>query len=355
MRDLIGTLDEWRAGGVDVGRAVVVRAFGSSPWAEGATLLVSGDGRLAGSISGGCVEAAAAEAVLEVMHDGRPRLVEYGVADEDAWSVGLACGGRLEVLLEPSVRAEVVEAARAADGGSVVTELPGPRASRAEASAEATGAGAELAASVRAQVERGTSGAVEAAGRRWFVELFPTRPRLVVVGAVHVALTLVRLARELGWHTLVIDPRAAFATPERFPEADVLRVGWPDELADEIRLGPADAVAVLTHDPKVDEPAIAMALARGCRYVGAIGSRATQAGRRERLLAAGVPAPDLARLRGPIGLDLGGREPAETALAIMAEIVAARHGAAGGALSGSRADPGSAVAGSAPPGAVTAG
>ena len=143
---------------------------------------------------------------------------------------------------------------------------------------------------------------------------------------------LVRMARELGYETVVIDGRATFATRERFPDADRVVVGWPDEVADEIGLGPADAVAVLTHDVKFDEPAIVAALERGCRYVGAVGSRKTQADRHARLLAAGVAPEALARLRGPIGLDLGGRAPAETALAIMAEIVAARHGATGGPM-----------------------
>ncbi|MDP9482015.1 MAG: XdhC family protein, partial [Chloroflexota bacterium] len=136
-------------------------------------------------------------------------------------------------------------------------------------------------------------------------------------------------ARELGFETVVVDGRAAFATPERFPSVDRLVVGWPDEVADAIGLGPADAVAVLSHDVKFDEPAIVEALRRGCRYVGAVGSRKTQADRRERLLAAGVTEDELARLHGPIGLDLGGRAPAETALAILAEIVADRHGGSG--------------------------
>jgi xanthine dehydrogenase accessory factor len=155
------------------------------------------------------------------------------------------------------------------------------------------------------------------------------RPRLVVVGAVEVARSLVRLARELGYETIVVDGRAAFATEARFPDVDRLVVGWPDEVADEIGLGPADAVAVLTHDVKFDEPAIVEALRRGCRYVGAVGSRKTQSDRRERLRAAGVTDVELARLRGPIGLDIGGRSPSETALAIMAEVVAARYGGSG--------------------------
>jgi xanthine dehydrogenase accessory factor len=150
-----------------------------------------------------------------------------------------------------------------------------------------------------------------------------------MVGGVPVAMVLARLARELGYETVVIDGRAAFATRDRFPDVDRLVLGWPDEVADEIGLGPADAVAILSHDPKFDEPAIAEAMRRGCRYVGAIGSRRTQRDRRDRLAQQGLGEAELARLRGPIGLDLGGREAAEVALAIMAEVVAARHGASG--------------------------
>ncbi len=191
------------------------------------------------------------------------------------------------------------------------------------------GLDAELVRAGLDALTSGTSRTVELAGRSLFVEAFPVRPRLVVVGAVQVAIELVALARLVGYETVVIDGRAAFATPERFPGVDRLIVGWPDEVADEIGLGPADAVAVLTHDVKFDEPAIIEALRRGCRYVGAVGSRKTQADRRARLLDAGVTTDELGRLHGPIGLDLGGRAPAETALAIMAEIVAARHGGSG--------------------------
>jgi xanthine dehydrogenase accessory factor len=176
---------------------------------------------------------------------------------------------------------------------------------------------------------RGTSRTVEVAGRQYFIEAFARRPRLVIVGAVQVAIPLVALARTMGYETVVVDGRPAFASSERFPDVDQLIVGWPDEVADEIGLGPDDAVAVLSHDVKFDEPAIAMALTRGCRYVGAVGSRKTQSDRRDRLRAAGVSDTQLARLHGPIGLDLGGREPAETALAIMAEVVAERYGGSG--------------------------
>ncbi len=184
---------------------------------------------------------------------------------------------------------------------------------------------AALVETARDALERGTADTIELADRQLFIEVYPVRPRLVVVGAVQVAISLVAFARELGWATVVVDARPAFATRERFPHADRLIVGWPDEVAGEIGLGPNDAVAVLTHDVKFDEPAILAALNRGCRYVGAIGSRKRQAERRARLAGAGVGESELERLRGPIGLDLGGREPAETALAIIAEIVATRH------------------------------
>jgi xanthine dehydrogenase accessory factor len=176
---------------------------------------------------------------------------------------------------------------------------------------------------------RGTSRTVELSGRSLFIEVFPPQPRLVVIGAAQIAIPLVSIARALGFETIVADVRPAFATRERFPDVDRLIVGWPDEVADAIDMSPSDAVVVLSHDTKVDEPAIITALSRGCRYVGAIGSRKRQVTRRERLAAAGVPLEDLDRLRSPVGLDLGGRAPAETALAIMAEIVAARYGGTG--------------------------
>jgi xanthine dehydrogenase accessory factor len=354
MRELLGTLDGWRAGGLDVGRAVVVRTFGSAPRPEGAVLLAASDGRIAGSVSGGCVEGAAYEEVERARRDGVSRVIRYGISDEQAWDVGLACGGTIDVLVEPTIRPEIVDAgADIARGRAVITPLPadspgpafGPHEPGAGAPPEPplvvaddgtlTGSlgepelDAEVVRAGLAALASGTSRTVELAGRSLFVEAFPVRPRLVVVGAVQVAIPLVAMARELGFETVVIDGRAAFATPERFPTVDRLVVGWPDEVADEIGLGPADSVAVLTHDVKFDEPAIVEALRRGCRYVGAVGSRKTQADRRARLAAAGVTAGELARLRGPIGLDLGGRAPAETALAILAEIVADRHGGSG--------------------------
>ena len=358
MRELLDTLRTWQADGAEVGRAVVVRTFGSAPRPEGAVLLYAADGRIAGSVSGGCVEGAAAEEIDRARATGHSRVIRYGISDEEAWDVGLACGGTIDVLAEPAVP----EAALAAAAGSlgaggrgtaVVTPLPvdappahfeehtpgegsppqPPVLVHDDGRLEGTLGDAERDASLVEQAQealrRGLSRTVELGGRSLFIEVFPVRPRLVVVGAVEVARSLVRLARELGYETVVVDGRASFATRERFPDVDRLVVGWPDDVADEIGLGANDAVAVLTHDVKFDEPAIVEALRRGCRYVGAVGSKKTQGDRRQRLLEAGVDAAQLDRLRGPVGLDLGGRQPAETALAILAEIVAERYGGTG--------------------------
>jgi xanthine dehydrogenase accessory factor len=358
MRELLESLDAWRAAGVGVGRAVVIRTFGSAPRPEGAVLLVTDDGRLAGSVSGGCVEAAAAEEIQAARKSGRERVIRYGISDEQAWDVGLACGGTVDVLVSPLVPEVAVLAARETrdglgDGRAIVTVLPADAPpsllgrhdpgqgsepapplvihddGRLEGTLGSSALDTILAEMGVEALRQGVSRTIELGRRQLFIEAYPVRPRLVVVGAVEVARTLVRLAKELGYETVVIDGRAAFATPARFPDVDQLVVGWPDEGADAIGLGPADAVAVLTHDVKFDEPAIVAALARGCRYVGAVGSRRTQAERRARLLEAGVAEADLARLRGPIGLDLGGRLPAETALAIMAEVVAERRAGTG--------------------------
>ena len=358
MKELLETLSSWQGEGSKAGRAVVVRTFGSAPRPEGAVLIHAPDGRIAGSVSGGCVEGAAAEQIEHAWETGKARVIRYGISDEQAWDVGLACGGTIDVLIEPAVPSASVRAATESlgaggHGAAVVTPLPvdsppaesGPHEpgegatpepklvvtedGRLEGSLGDRALDGALVDEALAALRRGLSRTLELGGRSLFVEVFPVRPRLIVVGAVEVARPLARLAKELGFEVVVIDGRAAFATAERFPDVDRLIVGWPDEIADDIGLGRNDAVAVLTHDVKFDEPAIIEALRRGCRYVGAVGSRKTQAERRRRLHEAGVSTDRLADLRGPIGLDLGGRQPAETALAILAEIVAERYGGSG--------------------------
>jgi xanthine dehydrogenase accessory factor len=331
MQELLQTYDAWRAEGHGVGRAVVIRTYGSAPRQEGSVLLVADDGRMVGSVSGGCVEGAAAEAVAEARRTGHASVIRYGISDDQAWSVGLACGGTIEVLVQPEVPEEVLDAARAQStgaapgiGATVVTELPGSDAAGRPIAAQS--GEAPLEALRDATLAAGRSRTADLGDRLVFIEAFPIRPRLVIVGATEIARSLVGLAGALGYERVVIDARSAFATRERFPDVERLLTDWPDEAFEAIGLGPNDAVAVLSHDPKFDEPAIAEAFRRGARYVGAIGSRKTQAERRRRLLDMGLTEAQLAGLHGPIGLDLGGREPAETALAILAEIVAARRG-----------------------------
>jgi len=342
---LLPTIDAWRAEGVGFGRAVLLRAFGSAPRPAGAALLATDDGRLAGSVSGGCVEGACFEEICQARRSGRAKVVRYGISDEQAWDVGLACGSTIDVLIEPELRPELEAAARGPGGQIVVTPLPsgspgpldGPHApASAVPGAPLTDLAQPLRLLAAEALAAGRSVVAESAGEQYFIEIFPVPPRLVVFGAVQEAMPLVTFAHELGYRVAVVDARAAFASAERFPAADELLVGWPEEVAGRLRLGSDDSVAVLSHDPKLDEPAIVAAIRAGCRYVGAIGSRRTQAQRRERLAAAGLNEDELASLRGPIGLALGGREPAEVALAIMAEVVAVRHGAGGGPMSGGR-------------------
>ena len=358
MRELAETLAAWRAEGASIGRGVVIRTFFSTPRPEGSVLLATADGRLAGSVSGGCVDGTAVEEIRRALQTGRTWVVRYGISDEQAWDVGLACGGVIDVLVEPAVpvAAEAAACSPGRVGLTVLTPLPAgspgpdpaphrtaagvdPGASLValeDGSLEGTlgdaGLDRELEALALESLAVGTSRTVEVGGRAVFIESYPLRRRVVIVGAGQVAVPLVRITHELGYETVVVDGRAAFATRERFPLADRILVAWPDEAAEQLGLGPDDAVVVLSHDPRFDDPAVSSALARGCRYVGSIGSRKRQAERRQRLAEAGFGPDDLARLRGPIGLDLGGRSPAETALAIAAEIVSERFDGTGRTL-----------------------
>ena len=344
-----GLLDQYEAlaRSGPVGRAVVTQVWGSAPRPEGASLLATPDGRIAGSVSGGCIEAAAAEAIREAIARGTPKRVGWGVTHERAWEMGLSCGGHIEVLVEPAVRPEILAAARG-DVGSIVATVMGGAAAMGSSllvTETETRPLAGFPAALVSPVERAarqalarlasTTAAVESPGGpvEVFLEVFPRRPTLLVFGGVHIATALVRMAKPLGFRVVVADGRDAFLTRERFPDADELILGWPEEVFRKVGLDAATCVCLLTHDPKFDEPAIRLALRSPACYVGAIGSRKTQALRRDQLQAAGFSPDEIARLRGPIGLDLGGRDPEEIALSILAEITAVRHGRAGPPLS----------------------
>ena len=340
MRDLLSEYEALASAG-PVGRAVVTQVWGSAPRPEGASLLANAAGGMPGSVSGGCVEGAAAEEIRAAIARGTARKVGWGVTHERAWEMGLSCGGTIEVLVEPQVRPEILAAARRESGSVVATVIGGaaPVGSGLvlEEGGQPVGLGDLPPALLTPIAERaaaalgGLSSRVEPVA--WeggevevFLEVFPRRPTLLIFGGVHIAMALVRLARPLGFRTVVADGREAFLTRERFPDADQLLLGWPEEVFRRVGLDAATCVCLLTHDPKFDEPALELALRSPACYIGAIGSKQTQAHRRERLQSAGFSAAEIARLHGPIGLDLGGRNPAEIALAILAEITAVRYG-----------------------------
>jgi xanthine dehydrogenase accessory factor len=321
--------------------ATLVASQRSAPRPIGSQLVVSESGELTGSISGGCVESDVFEAACEVLAGGPPRLMTYGIADELAWSVGLPCGGEIDVFveLEDAVIAERVARARADDERLVVlTVVDGTDVGAKELvleSGERLGRDVARSHGVRpAELIRGArSRIVELEGARVFAQVVATPPLLLVFGAVDTAEELCRAAKALGWRTAVADPRGSFATRERMPSADDLVLAWPEEALERLRPDHSAAVVCLFHDEKLDVPAIKGTLATDAFYLGAIGSRRTQASRRAALLDAGVDEEELdRRLSGPCGLDLGGETPAEVALAILAEILAVRNDRAGGRL-----------------------
>jgi xanthine dehydrogenase accessory factor len=310
VRDVLDAVERWRAEGKAVALATVVATRRSAPRPLGSKLAVSESGELAGSVSGGCVESDVAIQATEVLASGRPRLVSYGIADEDAWEVGLPCGGEIDVFVE-----------------RLEGELPDPEAAQVAFTVVDGERAGERWLSTNGEVTR--TGLHEIEGERVFAEVLGPAPLLLVFGAVDLAEELCRAAKGLGWRTIVTDARARFATRERIPSAGELVVAWPEEVLERFRPDDRTAVVVLTHEERWDVPAIVGALASDAFYVGAIGSRRTQERRRERLLEEGVSPEQLERLSGPAGLDLGAATPAETALSILAEILAVRAGREG--------------------------
>jgi xanthine dehydrogenase accessory factor len=344
-RSLIDTIDAWAVNGEPVVVATVVATKKSAPQPAGTKMALSASGRVAGAVSGGCVEGAVVEVAERVIEGAGPALRHYGIADDEAWEVGLPCGGEVSVWIEAYGTLQRRFHGLARDGvrAALVTALehvPTPGAKLlvlADGATEGTlgNPALDLAAVELAGEALWTecSEQVSAAGAELFVDVVAPPPRLIVFGAVDFAAQLAEVAKLAGWRAFVIDPRARFATSERFPAAERVIAAWPQEALAQLEpLDRAAAVAVLTHDPKLDDAALMAALASDARYIGAMGSRRAQLSRRERLLAAGVSEEQLKRIAAPIGLDLGARTAAETAVSILAEIIALRNGRAGGRL-----------------------
>jgi xanthine dehydrogenase accessory factor len=326
MRELLGDLERWRAQGERVAIARVVATRRSAPRPVGSKLAVSEGGELAGSVSGGCVESEVYEVAREVLRGGEPRLLTYGISDDLALSVGLPCGGEIDVWVDepdPALLERLAEVVRSDGRAVVLTDLENGT-QRLVVEGEDSQADDLMRA--------GHSRVVELEGRRVFADVFGPPPRLFVYGAVDTAEALSAAAKALGWRTIVADARAKFATHDRIPSADELIVGWPDEALARVQPDHATAIVVLTHDDKFDVPLLVGALTTDAFYIGALGSRRNQERRRERLLEAGVDESALERISGPAGLDVGAHTPAETAVSMLAEIMAVRAGRSGGPL-----------------------
>ncbi len=339
MKEVLNDINRWQSENEAIALATVIETWGSAPRKTAAKMALTASGRIAGSVSGGCVEGAVVEAGQEALAKARPQLLHFGVADETAWSVGLACGGKITVFVEPlnvdlyqawqKVLAEDVAAA-------AVTLIQGPDEMLGwkiivHDEGQITGSLAEWqeggVAAAHAALESGLSQTVQLSDTvKVFIEVNLPAPCLIMVGGVHIAIALAQYAHILGYRTIVIDPRRTFGSDERFPHADQLIQKWPGKaFADLPPISRSTAIALLTHDPKIDDPALQIVLPSKAFYIGALGSKKTHAQRVQRLTEAGIPADQINRIAAPIGLDIGAETPEEIALAVMAQIVAAHH------------------------------
>ena len=299
------------------------------------------DGKITGSVSGGCVEGAVYEEGVQALKLNRPKLLHFGVADETAWEVGLACGGSIDIFVRP-LETEIFKPLRAVlteeDTAVLITVVRGPdNIVGHELLLTEDG---RLNGTISEELNEhalnlGREALAQGESRRVmlnddievFIEVILPPPTVIAVGGVHITIALMALAKTLGYRTVVIDPRSAFGNEERFPNVDQLIQKWPEEAFEQVPISRATAIAMLTHDPKLDDPALKIALPSSAFYVGALGSKTTQSKRRQRLLDEGLTEEQMNRLHGPIGLEIGAGTPEEIAMSIMAEIVAARNNA----------------------------
>jgi xanthine dehydrogenase accessory factor len=344
---------DWLAQGRRVVAATLVETIGSAPLDPGAEMLVDDEGRIEGSVTGGCVEGALVEEAQGVLAGAPPRVATYGISDQQAVDVGLMCGGTVKIFVhelhERETREAVREEIEAGRPVALATLLDGPAAGATLAVLEDRVAGglghtplldASVTRDARGFLDEGRSsvrrysakGETMGSDLRVAIHAFATPPRMVVFGAIDFSAALARIATEIGYAVTIVDARRAFASSPRFAEHAEVVVSWPGEYLRDQPLGPRDAVLVFTHDPKFDEPALVAALATGAGYIGALGSRRTHDEREARLRAAGIGDAELARISSPCGLDVGARTPAETAIAVLAEILALRAGREGGRL-----------------------
>lgn len=345
MRDVISDIDQWLDDELPIALATVIETWGSAPRRTGAKMALTSTGKITGSVSGGCVEGAVVDNGVEVLVSRQPQLLHFGVADETAWNVGLACGGTIDVFVEPLDPVSYAFIHGLLDEEepfAIVTIINGPeelvgkklvvqRGGRlfGQINPALDGVAAAMARTAiaggrsrREQLDLPDSGFEPL---EVFIEVLKPAKTLIMIGGVHIAITLTEIAKALGYRTIVIDPRRAFGSKERFPHVDELIQAWPDEAFEQIKLNASTAIASLTHDPKIDDPALKIALASPAFYIGALGSRRTHKRRLNRLQEDGIVEESLERIHGPIGLDINASSPEEIAVSIMAEIVNANH------------------------------
>jgi xanthine dehydrogenase accessory factor len=327
MRDVMTDVKAWLDSGDPVAVATVISTWGSAPRPAGSRMAISQSGKIAGSVSGGCLEGEVFEQAQAILKGKPANLFHYGVSDELAWTVGLSCGGEVDVLVEPLAQVHrdliaALEAERPVVLRTDVGATPGAR---------------ELLTPVNPEVAELLDRENPVRQDGVFLEPFPRPPELFIFGGSHVAIPLTRLASAIGFRVTVVDARSKFAGRDRFPEARRVIHAWPDEVLKELPMDGSTYVVILTHDPKFDDPTITAALRGRPRYIGAIGSKKTHRERVARLTASGVSPAEIQRVHAPIGLDLGAQTAEETALAILAQMVAVRHGKQGGPMPGSAA------------------
>ena len=342
MKTELDQVEDWLDQGKQVVLATVVSTWGSSPRPVGAVMAISDQSEISGSVSGGCVEGAVIDAGLEVIQTGEPRRLHFGVADENAWQVGLSCGGEIEIYVEPFGAEELAGWRNALQLKApfckilvLKGDLDVPQAGWFVFEPGSSGVSEtghdipeELHRAAQEACLTGKSALLSIPAVEYpevFLHVYQPPQRLIVVGGVHIAIPLVSLANTLGYEVILIDPRRLFGTRERFPGVTRLLQEWPQEAFLKVPLTSSTAVVTLTHDPKIDDPALLAALDSPAYYIGALGSRRTHQNRVKRLLDQGLDPGDLERIHAPVGLDLGGTAPEEIALAVMAEIVQCWH------------------------------
>jgi xanthine dehydrogenase accessory factor len=337
VKEILNDVDSWLGEGkTDIALATVVQTWGSAPRRTGAKMAITADGRISGSVSGGCVEGAVIEAAKETIHSGLPQLLHFGVADEAAWEVGLACGGTIDIYVdlldEPTYQFAQQQISNNQTGFNI-TVIQGPDpilGSKATFDGDQLWMSIDnlqLAAEINKVLPDVTKSQRIKVGEEieLFLDFIQPSPTLIVVGGVHIAIALTAMAKMLDFRTVVIDPRRAFGSQERFQNVDLLIQKWPQKAFEELELSANTAVALLTHDPKIDDPALKVLLDSTVFYIGALGSRKTHARRVERLSQMGFDQARISRIHAPIGVDIGADTPEEIAVAILAEIVSARH------------------------------